>query len=202
VLKARRIRAEERDRTLATVVDAFRGDPLVRWYFPDDACYDRSAAAFFGVLLDSRIAGGEVWVVDGLDAVSMWIPPGGNLVGPETVAAAYADVVSGLPDPAPDRITVADELVDALLPREPHWYLGVLACRPGCRGRGLGSLVSAPLLAAADRAGLPVALETSTTDNVDYYMRRGFAVVGVQRPRPTGGPLIRVMRREPVTTLS
>src|SRR5450755_2785083 len=194
VLQARRIRAEERDAALATVVEAFRCDPQVRWYFPDDSGYDRSASCFFGVLLDSRIAGGEVWVVDGVRAVSMWIPPGGNLLGPESARASYSAMVAALPGPAPERITAIDDLVDTLLPREAHWYLGVLACRPESRGRGLAAAVTSPLLTAADRAGLPVALETSTSANVDYYTRRGFAVMGASRIGDAADLVIRVMR--------
>jgi GNAT superfamily N-acetyltransferase len=198
VLQPRRIRVQERDAALATVVEAFRSDPQVRWCLPDDGSYEAAAARFFGLLLDTRIAGGEVWVVDGLHAVSMWIPPGGNLIGPDLVAGRYAEMVAGLPAPAPERIGAVDEVVDALLPREPHWYLGVLACRPHRRCQGLGSAVADPLLAAADRAGLPVALETSSARNVDYYTRRGFAVV---ESVPVGGPddpVVRVMRREPL----
>ena len=198
MVQARRIRHSERDAALTTVVDAFRSDPQVRWCFPDDAGYERSAGRYFGLLLDTRIAGGEVWVVDGVMAVSMWIPPGGNLIGPETVAARSTEMLAGLPAPAPERITAVDEMVDALLPREPHWYLGVLACRPSWRGRGLASAVADPLLAAADRAGLPVALETSSARNVDMYTRRGFAVVGQVCVGGPNDPTVRVMRREPM----
>jgi len=196
---ARRIRPEERDLALGAVVDAFRRDPLVRWYFPDDAGYDRAAATFFGVLMDSRIDGGEVWVTPDAAAVSMWIPPGGNLIGPEVAAARYTEMVAGLPEPAPERIAAVDEMVDGLLPREPHWYLGVLACRPDRRGRGLGTAVTTPLFVAADRAGLPVVLETSTARNVDYYARRGFSVMASRSVGGPDDPVLRVMRREPDT---
>ena len=195
---ARRIRAHERDAALRTVVDAFRSDPQVRWWFPDDEVYADAARAFFGVLLDTRIEGGEVWVVEDVSAVSMWIPPGGNLLGPDVVAARYAEVVEGLPAPAPQRIRQTDEQVDALLPTEPYWYLGVLACRPGVQRRGLGSAVLGPVFSVADRAGLPVVLETSTVGNVDFYIRRGFAVRADFAPPIPGAPEIRVMCREPV----
>jgi GNAT superfamily N-acetyltransferase len=199
VPEARRIRHRERDAALATVVEAFRTDPQVRWYFPDDASYDVAARRFFGVLLDTRVDGGEVWVVDDAAAVAMWVPPGGNLLGPEVVASRYAEVVAGLPDPAPQRIAETDEIVDALLPQGPHWYLGVLACRPGLQKRGLAGAAVAPVLDAADRAGAPVALETSTLGNVDFYIRRGFAVLASRRAGGPSGPTIRVMRREPLT---
>jgi hypothetical protein len=180
------------------VVAAFRCDPQVRWWFPDHDSYEAAAGIYFGMLLDTRMAGGEVWVLDDVHAISMWIPPGGNLIGPDVVAARYAEMLARLPAPARERISVVDEMVDALLPREAHWYLGVLACRQECRGRGLASAVAAPMLAAADRAGLPVALETASARNVDLYTRRGFAVVGRV---PVGGPddpTVRVMRREPM----
>lgn len=197
MVAARRILRQERDAALRTVVDAFRTDPQVRWWFPDDDTYEAGAGAFFGVLLDTRIDGGEVWVVDGLGAVSMWIPPGGNLLGPDVVEARYADVLADLPGPAPARIAETDQLVDKLLPDGPHWYLGVLASRQELRGRGLGSAVMRPVFAAADRAGLPVVLETSTPANVDFYIRRGFSVVAARTAGGPDGPVLRVMVREP-----
>jgi GNAT superfamily N-acetyltransferase len=197
VTSARRIRLPERDVALRTVVEAFRADPQVRWWFPDDATYEDAAERFFGVLLDTRIDGGEVWVTADLSAVSMWIPPGGNLLGPDVVASRYNEVVANLPDPAPQRIAETDELVDALLPTEPYWYLGVLACRPGVRRRGRGGAVLAPVFQAADRAGLPVALETSSAGNVDFYIRRGFAVLASVTPATQGAPTVRVMCRAP-----
>lgn len=197
VPQSRRIRRRERDAALATVVDAFRADPQVRWYFPDDATYDCAAARFFGLLLDTRIDGGEVWVVDDQAAVAMWVPPGGNLLGPDVVARCYVEVVSSLPDPAPERIAETDRIVDEILPVEAHWYLGVLACRPARRRQGLASAVLAPVLAAADRAGLPTVLETAAAANVGFYARRGFAVVASRAAGGTGSPTVRVLRREP-----
>jgi GNAT superfamily N-acetyltransferase len=198
---SRRLRSAERDAALEVLVEAFRTDPQLRWYFPDDESYDVGAPRFFGVLLDTRIEGGEVWVTEGsggLAAAALWIPPGGNLLGPEVVEERYAEAIAGLPGPAPDRVAATDLLVDALLPREPHWYLGVLATHPAERGRGFASAVVAPVLAAADRAGFPVALETSTARNVDYYTRRGFATIGVREVAGPGSPTVRVMQRQPL----
>lgn len=194
---SRRIRTGERDAALRTVVAAFRADPQLRWYFPDDDRYDAGAPAFFGTLLDTRIEGGEVWVTPGLEAVAMWVPPGGNLLGPDVVEARYGETVAALPPPAPERVAATDVLVDALLPREPHWYLGVLATHPASRRRGLASDVLAPVLAAADRAGFAAALETSTPANVDFYARRGFAALGQGAVDGPGSPTVRVLLREP-----
>jgi hypothetical protein len=192
VVEVRRIRSGERAVALETIVAAFRRDPQVRWWFPDEAEFDESAPAFFGVLLDTRIEGGEVWVADGGRAVAMWVPPGGNLIGPELASARYSTMVAALSAHAAERIQRTDEVVDRLLPSGAHWYLGVLACHPDQHGTGLGWSVAAPVLAAADRAGLPVALETASPVNVGYYTRRGFAVIGEvtldSAARPAGEP--------------
>ncbi|HET9653815.1 MAG TPA: GNAT family N-acetyltransferase [Kineosporiaceae bacterium] len=194
----RRIRPGERARALETIVAAFRRDPQVRWWFPDDEGYRAGAPEFFGVLLDTRIEGGEVWVADGGLAVAMWVPPGGNLIGPELAERQYTAMIAGLPQQAGARIQRTDEAVDALLPATAHWYLGVLACHPDHHGRGLGAAVAAPVLAAADRAGLPVALETASPVNVGYYTRRGFAVIGEVRledavPQAAGEPALELV---------
>ncbi len=198
--EVRRIRADERDAVLSGVVAAFRDDPQVRWYFPDPRGYERPARRFFGFLLDSRMDGGEVWVADGGDAVAMWVPPGGNLLGPDLVATRYSDMVSALPGTAAARIRLVDDAVDSIMPRGLHWYLGVLACRPERQGEGLGSAVLEPVLRAADRAGLPVVLETASRRNVAYYTRRGFAVRGRTTVEADGATALDlwVMRREPL----
>jgi GNAT superfamily N-acetyltransferase len=181
VPEARRIRPGERSAVLDILIAAFRHDPQVRWWFPDDHHYADLAGRFFGVLLDTRMDGGEVWVDDACRAVSLWLPPGGNLIGPDQAARRYQEMLSDLPEAPARRIRRVDDLVDRLLPTGPHWYLGVLACHPDHRGRGLGNVVAAPILTAADRAEVPVALETSNTRNVGYYTRRGFAVIGRSR---------------------
>jgi GNAT superfamily N-acetyltransferase len=198
----RRLVAAERDAALRTVVAAFRRDPLVRWWFPDDATYETLAARFFGELLDTRLEGGEVWVADDAGAVAMWIPPGGNLIGPDVAAARYGEMLRGLPAPSAERIAATDDVVDTLLPSAPHWYLGVLATRPERRGSGLATAVCGPVFAAADRSGLTVVLETSTATNVAFYTRRGFAVLHQVQVAAANGAVVepvtlRIMQRSP-----
>lgn len=61
----------QREHALSSVVDAFTVDPLLRWVWPADERYAVCAPAFFGLLLDLRLASGEVWVADGGNAVAM-----------------------------------------------------------------------------------------------------------------------------------
>jgi GNAT superfamily N-acetyltransferase len=195
VIDVRRIHPRDRDGALSTVVAAFRTDPQVRWWFPDEHSYDAHAAHFFGALLDSRTAGGEVWVAEGGLAVSMWNPPGGSLLGPDIAAARYADALDALPAAVADRVRMVDDAVHDAVPDEPHWYLGVLVTHPEHQGRGYGKAVLNPVLEAADRADLAVVLETATPVNVAFYGRRGFAVRA--QVHVDGAPPMWVMEREP-----
>jgi predicted N-acetyltransferase YhbS len=79
------------------------------------------------------------------------------------------------------------------LPREPCWFMDLVAVDPSARGRGLGGQLVDHGLALARADGLPAFLETAQLANVAYYQRFGFTVIGEERA-PGGGPTIWFMR--------
>lgn len=189
----RRCRPGERDRALVTVVAAFAADPVLRWVWPSDERYDTCAPPFFGTLLDVRREAGEVWVADGGAAVAMWDPPGGlYLQVPET---RWAQLREGYTPAERAAWAAFDAALSVPESAGPHWYLGVIATEPARQGTGLGRAVTSPVLAAADRVGLPAYLETATERNLAIYRRLGFEVEReVDVPH---GPRAWLMRREP-----
>ena len=199
----RRCGPADRDPALATVLAAFAGDPLLRWVWPSEDRYLTGAGAMFGLLLDLRTESGEVWVatadeapgsVGSVGSVAMWDPPGG----------LYQPAAEGRWDAVKARWSASETAAwasfDAAMavPADagPHWYLGVLATAPERQGSGLGRAVTAPMLAAADRARLPAYLETMSSENVAIYRRLGFEVVR-EVGLAGGGPRCFLMRREP-----
>ena len=97
----------------------------------------------------------------------MWDPP----------HAPSVDVTVGLSPTARERLQRYDGLVHAVMPPQPHWYLGLLATHPDCAGRRWGRLVMAPGLDRARTAGVPAYLETAMPANVALYVKSGWAVV-------------------------
>lgn len=190
----RRLEPAERDRALASVVAAFAVDPLLRWIWPEDERYAECAPAFFGLLLDLRRQGGEVWAARGGAAVAMWDPPGG------LYAASAEDPWPGLQGTFTDTERARWAAFDAAMAVPPgvpaYWYLGVLATHPDQQGQGIGSAVLAPVLGAADRTGTPAWLETMSERNVGFYARLGFAVA-CEVDLPDGGPRCWLLHREP-----
>jgi ribosomal protein S18 acetylase RimI-like enzyme len=198
----RRCPPSGRDRALATVLAAFATDPLLRWVWPGQERYDGCAPTFFGLLLDLRIEAGEVWVAQpeasedtAVGSVAMWDPPGGLYL--PAAAERWARVHAGFT--AAERAAWAyyDDALGVPASAGAHWYLGVLATDPARQGTGLGRAVATPMLAAADRAGLPAYLETASDTNVAIYRRLGFEVAR-EVDLPDGGPHCWLMRRDPL----
>ena len=68
--------------------------------------------------------------------------------------------------------------LDRFHPRLPHWYLGTLGVDPSQQSAGVGSALVRAMAHKVDAEGLPTYLETDREENVRFYMRHGFAVVG------------------------
>jgi ribosomal protein S18 acetylase RimI-like enzyme len=68
--------------------------------------------------------------------------------------------------------------LDALHPREPHWYVAALGVQPSAQGRGLGHALIRALTARADADGVFSYLETDRAENVAFYERAGFRLEG------------------------
>ena len=68
--------------------------------------------------------------------------------------------------------------LDDAHPVEPHWYLSTLGVDPTRQGEGFGKELLRSWLENADRDGEAAYLETDTEENVRFYRRAGFEVVG------------------------
>lgn len=191
---SRQAHPDDRTAVVHTIVRAFGSDPLVRWFFPGEEAYERRARAFFGYLFDIRVLAGEVHVAGDCAAASLWTPPHGVRMPQAEQDRLWAtDVEPGAQAGELDRLDTVEEIVDALRPAEPHWYLGVLATDPSRRGGGLARAVMRPVLERADADGTPSFLETGTPENLRFYARFGFDVLA--EARAPGGPPLWVLWR-------
>lgn len=136
---------------------------------------------------------GRVWVSDDLAAVAVWSTPDGG-AGPtmERLLPRMAELAG---DRA-DAYASAEATMQPHRPRKPAWFLGTIGVLPSMQGRGLGRAVMEPGLAAAESAGLPAFLETSTEANVRVYEALGFEVTA-EYDLPDGGPRTWAMLRQP-----
>jgi GNAT superfamily N-acetyltransferase len=169
----------ERSRALATLVEAFRDDPVERWLYPDDEGYERHFPAFLEAFGGRAIDSGTAWRLGDFDAVALWMAPGTEPDGSAIESVLRATVPRALHQ---DVFATLAEM-DAAHPRAPHWYLPWLGVRPDLHGSGLGAELLRHGLAEVDRTGLPAYLETPNPRTVSFYERHGFAVTGGTRNR-------------------
>jgi ribosomal protein S18 acetylase RimI-like enzyme len=63
-------------------------------------------------------------------------------------------------------------------PAEPHWHLGPVAVDPPLRGQGIGAALVADFCTRVDDRAALAYLETDKSENVRFYEKFGFVVVG------------------------
>jgi GNAT superfamily N-acetyltransferase len=192
----RKARAQDRASVIETLTAAFVNDPIIRFQFQVDATYPDRAAAFFGHYFDVRLEGGEIFVADDVSGAALWSPPGGNRLGHDEVEDHWKQNVEPLLDPGElARYALFKAMLDAMTPARPHWYLGLLGTRPERQRAGVARGLLEPMLARADREGLPVFLETGARSNLAFYER--FDFVQVAQETVPSGPLVWGLLRSP-----
>ncbi|CAJ1505713.1 GNAT family N-acetyltransferase [[Mycobacterium] kokjensenii] len=178
---------------------AFYDDPVSMWMLPDDADRTAQLTTYFGTSTRvHHLAGGGVEVAyDGpvVGAAALWDPPNrwkqsmwSQLRMVPSLLRSFGSQLA--------RGRALSDLLDGNHPEEPHWYLAVLGSDPSVRGKGFGQAVMQPRLDRCDAELCPAYLESSKAENVPYYERFGFRVIG-EITLPGGGPTLWKMWREP-----
>jgi GNAT superfamily N-acetyltransferase len=196
----RPLAAAEYPEILAVTARAFWYDPLCDFFTRDLLHEHQVLPRFFGAVFDDLREDDRVVHVAEHDgrprAVAGWLRPGAypRPVGQEvrhTARSAWS-IVHGRRRLQAARLFFE---VDREHPKEPHWYLALLATDPSAQGRGLGSALLAPVLEECDREGLLAYTETQKFENVAWYGRAGFTVS--REVRLPGTPPVWCLRREP-----
>lgn len=178
---------------------AFHDDPVFRWLVPDADTRAATTPAFFAAMARHHFIGnGGVEVAhsaNGIGAATLWAPPGRWQQQPLGQVAMLPAVVRAFRG----RLAAARALSEEMKrnhPEEPHWYLAVIGSDPLVRGAGFGQALMRSRLERCDAEGAPAYLESSHPDNIPYYQRFGFDLMG-EFSAPGGGPPLWPMWRRP-----
>jgi ribosomal protein S18 acetylase RimI-like enzyme len=179
------LRAAEREAAVQLLARAFRDNPLNVAVIGsvDPALRLRVNAHGLRALLPTAQAHGRVRVrrIGGeLAAVLIAAPPDAFPLP----AASFAQRLRssfGQGLRVARRWAAVFEALAPLHPPEPHWYLSTLGVDPREQRRGLGRALLAAWLADVDRDASCAYLETDRPENVAFYERAGFVVLGETR---------------------
>jgi GNAT superfamily N-acetyltransferase len=180
---------------------ALHDDPFFAYLAPNARLLSRGLTLYWDASLAAFGASAHCEVTsdgDRIVAVAAWLPPGAF---PLPARAQTRQMVGALralyrrPLVLPDGLR-SQLAVERAHPHDEHWYLALLAVDPLRQRTGLGGTLVGRTLDRCDREGLPAYLETTKEENIAWYARHRFALVGQLRPIRAGPP-IWTMRREP-----
>jgi GNAT superfamily N-acetyltransferase len=177
------------------LVRAFADDPVANFMFTGERRRRRGLHSFFTSQLRRQyLPYRHVYTTDRLDGAAIWGPPERRRQG----LRELFQLLPTAPFLAPRMIRALRLLfeIDALHPKEPHWYLATIGTEPARQGHGIGSTLLQSVLTRVDEEGAPAYLESSKERNVPLYARFGFEVIDEHRSTE-GSPPIWRMWREP-----
>jgi len=185
---------------------AFHTDPFFVHLSPGAVLRARGLAIFMLTTCRHLGPGGRLLTArrDGaIVGVAGWVAPGGYLYPARDQALQTLGALRALAPRPPSLVEGLKYLtaVEKAHPKEPLWYLQLLACDPEHQRDGVGSQLQAGVLETCDQLGIGAYLETQNEDNLSYYARFGYEVRDVLRPVRTGPPLW-TLRRDPRTGAS
>ena len=184
--------ADDVERVVATLTEAFSADPVVRWVYPDTHQYWTYWPDLMRLYSASALAHGTADYADGFAAVALWLPPG---VGPDEEAMGML-LEQSVPEQDQADVFGFLEQMGVSHSSEPHWYLTFIGVEPRYQGSGAGSALLRHALARCDRDGLPAYLEATSPRSRLLYERHGFEVTGTIQvgSSPPMWPMVRTPR--------
>ncbi|MFC0453329.1 hypothetical protein [Rhodococcus jostii] len=179
------------DAVVATLVAAFRDDPIIEWAIPPTTLgRDYHLAAFFASTTEFLLNhGGVVAAPEDYSAVLVWSPPGEPAVS-DAENQAFVDRLAASTGACGARVRALMEALDAHHPADlpPHCHVMFAAVRPESRGTGVRASLTGALRAMRLHDGVGVYAEASSPRNLRLWERLGGRRVGAEIALPEGGP--------------
>ncbi|MGD8475063.1 MAG: GNAT family N-acetyltransferase [Anaerolineae bacterium] len=178
-----RLVASQKAQSAQMLARAFLEDPAYSAIFPDGDERERSLRSLFGAVIGYSLVYGLIHTTPTVSGVACWLSPGNTEITLWRILRTGLGLQRAVARFKPqarkeflETLAYMDEIHKREVP-DPHWYLWALGVAPEHQGQGIGSRLIQPVLAQADRDGVPCHLETQTEGNVSFYQHRGFEIV-------------------------
>jgi hypothetical protein len=194
------IQAEQIERAAESLGRAFVDDPLQAYILPQVESRAVLGAHIFRALLTYGHKSGHVLTTSEAAGAAVWMKPGEWEMTEEGMQqVGFFDLPGTIGEDNFTRHVNFFEYIENYHRRDApaqHWYLAVIGVDPSRQGEGLGASMIRPVLADADKAGLPCYLETAQPKNVPMYEHLGFKVL-LDEVEPVSGVRFWTFLREP-----
>jgi ribosomal protein S18 acetylase RimI-like enzyme len=169
--------AADDDAVVASLVRAFRDDPLMHWAFRTGAGRDHGRAVYFHTALELYRREQAIFILPSGLGAGIWVPPGKWKLGFWRELLLTPRIMQMLGVRRFFRGLGALKRMETFHPDEPHYHLQILGVDPSLQGQGMGGHLLAAGLAHVDRQGVGTFLETANSRNLPLYRRHGFEVI-------------------------
>ena len=189
-----RATVKDLDMVVEVLVDSHVDYVWERWALPWGDRGQRLEGLYMSMLRWLALPAGEVWMSRCGQSAAVWLPAGADQDrGPEAIAQLETATVAAFGD----RLQIIGEIDEIIATQRPPaaWILATMGTSPMAQGRGLGTEVLKPRLAALDADGARAVLETSDRRNLGFYERLGFVVVAELDELPHDAPTTWIMER-------
>jgi ribosomal protein S18 acetylase RimI-like enzyme len=170
----RSAKSDEMPRAVAAIVAAFLTDPPARFAWPSPHDYLQTMPLATREFAGSSFKHGTAYVTADFSGAALWLPPGVEPNG-EVLGKVFRDTAKR---EHLDDLLATFKKMEQSHPREPHWYLPQIGVDPNAQGKGLGAALMRHALARCDQERALAYLEASKPQNVPFYQRHGFEVIG------------------------
>jgi ribosomal protein S18 acetylase RimI-like enzyme len=160
---------------------AFLDYPESVYFMPDEAVRRKKQPAIYRMFLKQSVTYGEVYATSpGMEGVAVWqLVDGKNPAWRGGFSLGWWWLSLFTDKETNRRREAYFSYITALRTRvtpQRYWYLQAIGVDPDYRGRGFSSRLLKPMLARAEKEGLPCFLETQAENNVKLYEHFGFKV--------------------------
>jgi ribosomal protein S18 acetylase RimI-like enzyme len=170
---------DDADRLVSSLVRAFDGDPIVNWIVRQDGKRPQAFDLYFRAALCTVVLPhGEVFVTDDCVGGALWLSSDKSEIGLVQQVSLLPDLVRMVKLRGLKRVMGVIDAMNKAHPHEVHYYLQFIGVDPDYQGKGLGSALMQPMLARCDREARGAYLEITQEENIAFYERFGFAVIG------------------------
>ncbi|MFI6249946.1 GNAT family N-acetyltransferase [Streptomyces sp. NPDC051016] len=166
------------DAVVSTLTSAFLQDPVWGPVFPDEGRRVRQMGELWRVYARGALRYPWTFVTPGVEAVAVWIPPGGVELTEEE-ERERGEVMEKVAGAEVARAVEETEAgFGAAHPEEPFFHLTILGTHADHRGKGLGMALLSDTLARLDAIGANAYLESTNPANDRRYESVGFVPRG------------------------
>jgi GNAT superfamily N-acetyltransferase len=169
-------------RAAGVIAKAFQDYPLSVYFIPDDSKRRKKQPAIFRPMISRGLKYGEVYTTSPkFEGVAVWFR---STTGRDSIWSMFSfgflviPFITGISNSIRQiSFGLRTESIRKRVAPVPHLHLQLLGVDPVYQGQGFSSKLLRPMLARADKEGIPCFLETQAEKNVALYEHFGFRVV-------------------------